>query len=65
MTNPLPATCQQLRIREIKAMNALQEKRIVSDNAVGFADVADADIPAAVALLNREFGPEQTEFLPK
>lgn len=49
--NLLERTILTMKIDEIKAMNWLQSKGIISDNAIKAADVADCDCQKACQAL--------------
>lgn len=59
----LALEAKKLKLKEISCMNELQNALVVSDNAVMFADVANEDIPAAIAFLRRTHGPDQPDLL--
>jgi len=46
-----------------KALNALQEEGIISDNCITLADVAESDCAAAVAFLEGKQDPNQLNLL--
>lgn len=59
------ALCRQLRISETTAMGSLQldGSTFISDHCRTIEDIADADVPGAMAFLRSRFGPEQPELI--
>ena len=55
--NPTPLEAiNELRMTEVEAMNLLQNSGTVSDLCVTAADVATADVPAAIKYLKLSYG---------